>query len=159
HAALGYGTIPGWFYVEPPADASAVLLDVLVVLDQAFFMGAFFLISALFVPGSYDRKGAGRFLTDRLLRLGVPLVFWLLVLRPLVTVDRFARERAAAAQQGVDLPYWQFSLHSINPGPMWFVGVLLVFSALYVLWRQRSGDGPHAAGSVPVAERAPGAGV
>jgi peptidoglycan/LPS O-acetylase OafA/YrhL len=158
HAALGYGTIPGWFYVEPPADASAVLLDVLVLLDQAFFMGAFFLISALFVPGSYDRKGAGRFLSDRLLRLGVPLVFWLLVLRPLVTVDRFVQERDAAARHGVDLPYWQFSLQSINPGPMWFVGVLLVFSALYVLWRRRSDDGRHAA-PVPAAERAPGAGA
>jgi glucans biosynthesis protein C len=57
HAALGYSNIPGWYYVEPPTDSSATLLDVLLLLNQAFFMGAFFLISALFVPGSYDRKG------------------------------------------------------------------------------------------------------
>jgi glucans biosynthesis protein C len=159
HAALGYGNIPGWFYVEPPTDASAMLLDVIVLLDQAFFMGAFFLISALFVPSSYDRKGAARFLTERLLRLGVPLVFWLLALRPAVTIGRYAQERDVAAQQGADLPYWQFYLQSFNPGPMWFVGVLLVFSTLYALWRRRFGDGRPAAGSAPAAERAPGAGA
>ena len=29
-------------------------------VNQAYFMGLFLLISAYFVPGSYDRKGAGR---------------------------------------------------------------------------------------------------
>jgi glucans biosynthesis protein C len=156
HAAIGYSNIPGWYYVEPPADSSATLLDVLLVLNQAFFMGAFFLISALFVPGSYDRKGARRFLSERLLRLGVPLLLWLLVLRPLVTVGRYAEARDAA-QHGTELPYWQFYLLSFNPGPMWFVEVLFVFSALYVLWRRLAGESRHTSGSAPATGRAPGA--
>jgi peptidoglycan/LPS O-acetylase OafA/YrhL len=152
HAALGYSNIPGWFYVEPPTDSSATLLDVLILLDQAFFMGVFFLISALFVPASYDRKGAGRFLAERLLRLGVPLLLWLLVIRPLVTVGDYIAARDAAVQQGTELPYWQYSVLSFSPGPMWFVEVLLVFSALYVLWRRLAG-----AGTAPAPGRAPGA--
>jgi glucans biosynthesis protein C len=157
HAAIGYSNIPGWYYVEPPTDSSATLLDVLLLLNQAFFMGAFFLISALFVPGSYDRKGAPRFLRERLLRLGVPLLLWLLVLRPLVTVGRYAEARDAAAQHGTELPYWQFSLQSFNPGPMWFVEVLFVFSALYVLWRRLADESRDASGSAPFMGRAPGA--
>jgi fucose 4-O-acetylase-like acetyltransferase len=157
HAAIGYSNIPGWYYVEPPTDSSATLLDVLLLLNQAFFMGAFFLISALFVPGSYDRKGAPRFLRERLLRLGVPLLLWLLVLRPLVTVGRYAEARDAAAQHGTDLPYWQLYLQSFNPGPMWFVEVLFVFSALYVLWRRLDGESRHVSGSAPAMGRAPGA--
>ncbi|TWF75301.1 fucose 4-O-acetylase-like acetyltransferase [Pseudonocardia hierapolitana] len=157
HAALGYSNIPGWFYVEPPTDSSATLLDVLILLNQAFFMGAFFLISALFVPGSYDRKGAGRFLTERLLRLGVPLLLWLLVLHPLATVGDYIEARDAAIRQGTELSYWQYYVHSFSPGPMWFVEVLLVFSALYVLRRRLAGEGRHAPGTARTAGRAPGA--
>ncbi|WP_433559529.1 acyltransferase family protein [Pseudonocardia xinjiangensis] len=155
HAALGYSNVPGWYYVEPSTDSSATLLDVLLVLNQAFFMGAFFLISALFVPGSYDRKGPRRFVGERLLRLGVPLVLWLLVLRPLATIGRYIEARDAAAQHGTDLPYWQFYLLSFNPGPMWFVGVLLVFSALYVAWRRLADEGRDESG--PATGQAPGA--
>lgn len=153
HSAIGYSNVPGWYYTKAPTDSSATLLDVLLVVDQAFFMGAFFLISAFFVPGSYDRKGAGRFLADRLVRLGVPLVLWLLVLLPLATAGRYVEARDAAVQQGAELPYWQFYLHSFDPGPMWFVEVLLVFSALYVLWRRLAG----APGPALSTGRAPGA--
>jgi peptidoglycan/LPS O-acetylase OafA/YrhL len=157
HAAITYSTIPLWYYKEPATDASATLLDVLLVLNQAFFMGAFFLISALFVPGSYDRKGAGRFLGERLLRLGVPLLLWLLVLRPMATVGRYTAASDAAAHQGTELPYWQYYLLSFTPGPMWFVEVLLVFSALYVLWRRLAVEDRRAPESTPATGRAPGA--
>jgi hypothetical protein len=46
-------------------------------------MGLFLLIAAYFIPGSYDRKGAKRFLKDRLIRLGIPLVVYSWILRPL----------------------------------------------------------------------------
>jgi glucan biosynthesis protein C len=153
HAAITYSNVPLWYYTEPATDPSGTLLDLLLVLNQSFFMGAFFLISALFAPGSYDRKGAKRFLAERLLRLGVPLLAWLLVLRPLVTIGRYTAARDAA---GGDLPYWQYYLSSYAPGPMWFVEVLLVFSALYALWRLVV-DGRGRPGPAPVAGRTPGA--
>jgi len=34
-----------WHYLKPPTDPSGVFLDVIPVLNQSFFMGAFFLIS------------------------------------------------------------------------------------------------------------------
>ncbi|MEV0618908.1 acyltransferase family protein [Nonomuraea sp. NPDC050404] len=152
HSVIAYSNVPSWYYIEPPADSSATILDLLLVFNQAFFMGAFFLISALFVPGSYDRKGAGPFLRERLLRLGVPLLLWLLLLRPLVTIGRYT-----AAAEGTELPYWQFYLQSFTPGPMWFVEVLFVFSALYVLWRLLPVNGRRTVVSPPATGRAPGA--
>ncbi|WP_327085284.1 acyltransferase family protein [Nonomuraea sp. NBC_01738] len=125
HVALTYGNIPMWFYTEPARDGSGVALDVLVMFNQAFFMGFFFLISGFFTPRSFDRKGGGSFLRDRLLRLGVPLLAFLLVLRPLVN-SRF---------YDGSMPYWKFYLGSWDPGPMWFAEVLLVFGVAYTVWR------------------------
>ncbi|MBB3732532.1 acyltransferase family protein [Nonomuraea dietziae] len=141
HVALTYGNIPVWYHVEPAQDPSGLALDVLVMFDQAFFMGLFFLLSGFFTPGSHDRKGARPFLRDRLVRLGIPLLVFLLLLRPLVTFGIY-RE--------TDLPYWQFYLASWDPGPMWFVEVLLVLVAGYALVR-RYGRAPR-----PVPQGAPG---
>ncbi|RKS08439.1 fucose 4-O-acetylase-like acetyltransferase [Nocardiopsis sp. Huas11] len=157
HSAIAYSNIPHWYYLETATDPSGTLLDVLLLLNQAFFMGAFFLIAGLFVPGSYDREGARPFLGKRLLRLGVPLLVWLLVLRPLVTVGAYTEAARAAARQGADLPYWEYYLATFTPGPMWFVEVLLVFSALYVLWRRIGFPDRRAPGSAPATGRAPSA--
>jgi acyltransferase-like protein len=75
---------------------------------------------------------------DRLLRLGIPLLAFLLLLRPILLAGLYPKIRALAAEQGADLPYWLFYLVTWDPGPMWFVEVLLLFSALYVLYRNYS---------------------
>lgn len=132
HCAVTYGNIPVWYYVEPAQDPTGRALDLLVILNQAFFMGMFFLISGLFVPGSADRKGGRRFMRDRLVRLGVPLLLFALLLRPLVTAGIY-REFAS------DVPYWLFYIVSWDPGPLWFVETLLVFCLAYVLIRRLRG--------------------
>jgi glucan biosynthesis protein C len=55
-------------------------MTLFVAINQAFFMGFFFTLSSYFRPGSLDRRGAGRYLTDRLKRLGIPMLFYALVL-------------------------------------------------------------------------------
>lgn len=129
HVAITYGNIPLWFYVEPAKDPSGGLLDILVMFNQAFFMGFFFLISGFFTPGSHDRKGGRAFVRDRLVRLGIPLLVFLVVLRPLSNFTGFL---------GVDgLSYWQYYFLSWDPGPMWFAEVLIVFALAYAVWRGR----------------------
>ncbi|GGS92294.1 acyltransferase [Nonomuraea spiralis] len=137
HVAVTYGNIPMWYYTEPAQDPSGAVLDILVVFNQAFFMGFFFLISGFFTPGSHDRKGGRAFVRDRLVRLGVPLLVFLLVLRPLVTLGDHG------------IPYWKFYLASWDPGPMWFVEVLIVFALLYAWWRRLGrSDGQGAGGAL-----------
>ncbi len=101
-------------------------------------MGLFLLISAYFVPGSYDRKGAGRFLKDRLIRLGIPLAVFSWVLHPLFVYG------GLVLAFDLRMSFWRFIATEyfttygqpvIGAGPLWFVEVLLIFSLVYVLWR------------------------
>jgi len=50
--------------------------------NTAYFMALLFFISGLFVPGSYSRKGATKFLLGRTLRLMVPCVICSLLITP-----------------------------------------------------------------------------
>lgn len=128
HCAVTYGNIPIWFFHEPPHDPSATVLDLFVVVNQSYFMGTFFLISGYFVPGTIDRKGPGAFARDRLLRLGVPLLAFTFLLRPVAGFwSWYSSENRP--------PYARHYLTTIDPGPTWFLEVLLLFSLLYAGYR------------------------
>lgn len=128
HAALTYSTIRIWPYSESRTDGTATLLDVLVIYNQTFFMGMFFLISGYFTPGSYDAKGGARFMRDRFVRLGIPLVVFVVVLRPIFTLWVYWKDYSY-------LDYRTFYVYSVDTGPMWFVLVLLVFNVVYYMVR------------------------
>jgi len=135
HLSIGYGAPGDWYYNEEGqlGTVSSIIMTLFVVLNQAFFMGFFFMLSSYFSPGSLDRKGAKLFLIDRLKRLGIPMLFYALVLNPLL-------EYVLAVFNGFKGSFWQalregyFS--SIGVGPTWFVEALLLFAILYVLWRR-----------------------
>ena len=144
HAAITYGSIGGWFYheVDPSGSASSFLLTAFCVTSQAYFMGLFFLLAGYFTPGSLDRKGPGKFIADRALRLGLPLLAFGLVLGPLTL------SMVGAAEGRGFLPTWSALLRDrdfVN-GPLWFTQALLIFSLAYCGWRAltRSAIGPRA---------------
>jgi len=139
HLAIGYGAPGNNIYVEEGeiSMVSTILLTLFVAINQAFFMGFFFMISSYFTPGSYDRKGAGAFVLDRLKRLGIPLLFYIVVIDPLLTFV-LARFYGYAGSLGQFLRlHLQNTLDykSLGVGPLWFVAALLIFSLVYVLWR------------------------
>lgn len=132
HLAFTYGSsINLWYYHDTTNALTAGLVTSLIGIGQAFCLGLFFLISAYFTPGAYDRKGAGPFLRDRLLRLGLPLLIYDSLINPFVVY-------IAAGFPG---SYWQFytsyllSLRGIGQGPVWFIEALLFFVIFYALWR------------------------
>lgn len=129
HCALTYGALPIWYWTEPSESLSGLALMVFVIANQLWFMGSFFLLSGLFVPGSVDRKGPGAFARDRIVRLGVPLVAFWLVARPVLSLPGWPERRAA----GESFLHFWFSVG--DPGPMWFVEVLLVLSLAYAAFR------------------------
>jgi hypothetical protein len=71
-----YGAIGSWFWHErtPENSLSSLLLTYFCTFNQAWFMGLFFLLVRTYVPASLARKGAFKFLLDRSLRLGIPLL-------------------------------------------------------------------------------------
>lgn len=98
-----------------------------------FLIALLFLVAGLLTPGSHDRKGGRRFVEDRLLRLGVPFVVYVFLVQPtLVYVVVHPLGDASGSS-------WQEYLgaeRQIDTGPLWFVGVLLVFSLAYAAWRR-----------------------
>ncbi len=86
HLAITYGSPLGiWYYQEGQVSMpSAVVYILFQAITQAFFMGLLFLISGYFTPSSYDRKGSKQYLKERLTRLGIPLLIFLIVVEPIV---------------------------------------------------------------------------
>ena len=141
HLAFTYGSsINLWYYHDTTDAFTTGLVTSLIGIGQAFCMGLFFLISAYFTPGAYDRKGGGQFLRDRSLRLGLPLLIYGSLINPFVVY-------IAAGFPG---SYWQFytsyllSLRGIGQGPGWFIEALLFFVVFYALWRVCSTWWSHA---------------
>jgi len=135
HLAITYGAIGSWSYRErPTTDLAEALLSMFVILNQLYFMGLFFLISGFFVPGGIDRKGGLRYLKDRLVRLGIPLAVFGLLLSPYIEYIKGITEGYyAGSLGGFYLAYWQRM--DFAPGPLWFVEVLLAFTIVYLLGR------------------------
>jgi hypothetical protein len=135
HLMIIYAGSGSWgLYEEGRQDTiTSVIGTWFCASNQSYFMGFFLLISAYFVPGSYDRKGAGRFLKDRLIRLGIPLAVYSWIIDPL------CRYLIPRLTQGQRLPWWSYLPGKfdavIGAGPLWFVETLLIFSLVYVLWR------------------------
>jgi glucans biosynthesis protein C len=136
HLMITYTGTGSWYYQEGRQDILAAALGTwFQATNQAYFMGLFLLISAYFVPGSYDRKGPRLFLKDRLIRLGIPLALYSWVLRPvLVYLDPIQGPRGSLPPLDFLGRYFQ-SNAIIGSGPLWFIETLLIFSLVYVLWR------------------------
>src|SRR6516165_2648518 len=100
HTAITYGAIGGWYYkeIEPSAAPGSLLLILFCTINQAWFMGLFFLLSGYFTPPAYDRHGASGFIRERVMRLGLPLLVYFLLLHPLtVALAQTAKGRSFVA--------------------------------------------------------------
>ncbi|MCC2961489.1 acyltransferase [Massilia sp. IC2-278] len=139
HAAIMFGAPGGWYLTYPAHGVAEKLpFAMFVSVNQAFFMGFFFLLSGYFTALSYERKGAARFARDRLLRLGIPLLVYGFVLGPLTVALADMREGEPF------LSNWTAMMAALRfeIGPLWFAWALLLFSAAYLLWRRlRGGTG------------------
>lgn len=144
HIMIIYAGSGDWIYNEGRQDlVTQVAGSIFCAVNQAYFMGLFMLISGYFVPGAFDRKGAGRFWKDRLLRLGIPLVVYSWLVNPVFVYWYLA------ATQGARLPWWDFYTgqyfrmgYWIGSGPLWFVEALLIFTLVYSMWRWISRSRP-----------------
>jgi peptidoglycan/LPS O-acetylase OafA/YrhL len=135
HVALVYGAGAPFYYVEPPFNDPLAFLVLLVfaLFNQAWFMGALFLIAGYFTPGSFNRKGSGSFLKGRLVRLGIPLILFIFVLGPISSIGYW---QMPASLTGITNPLtWQAYPFLLGMGPMWFVALLLIFDFGYAAWR------------------------
>jgi glucans biosynthesis protein C len=103
-------------------------LDLFCAFQYIHLMQLMFFLSGLFVWRSLARKGGRKFLSDRLLRLGVPFLIGLYLLMPLAywpvyRVTAVDPGWSAYWSQWMALPFWPC-------GPMWFLWFLLALNLI-----------------------------
>jgi peptidoglycan/LPS O-acetylase OafA/YrhL len=137
HAAVTYSHLGGWYFMEDPKPGTAVMsvFATYQIFLQAFFMGLLFLLAGYFAPPALDRKGAAAFVRDRAIRLGVPSLFYMLVVQPFTVywlLQRFAQPTWPSLAHAY-WPYLRSGRFLGGSGPMWFAVALLGFSVVYAL--------------------------
>ncbi|MFK7692344.1 acyltransferase [Paenibacillus sp. HJGM_3] len=138
HTAITYGGAGSWFYYEHQDNVVVnTLLTMFTAVNQSFFMGLFFFISGFVTPASYDRHGAANFLKGRLVRFGIPLLFYMLVIAPLLQYVSSGHEGSLGQfiqEEIVSNPLR--GVMGFEVGPLWYLEALLLFVAGYALVRR-----------------------
>jgi peptidoglycan/LPS O-acetylase OafA/YrhL len=100
-------------------------------------MGILFFLAAFFAARSLARRGTGAFLRERLFRLGIPLLVYMLVIEPFIGYCLMdygsVRERLGAGSAYLD--YLGSFRWLGSTGPLWFAQVLLDFCFIYGIFR------------------------
>ena len=139
HAAVTYSHLGSWYFMEntPVSKPEVFVFGTYQAWLQSFFMGFLFFIAGYFVPKAYDTKGAGKFLRDRAVRLGLPLLVFVFILQPVSVWCIYLFDRP-----GLDISFGQLYSNYLRSGrwiggtgPLWFCEALLLFCVGYTLCR------------------------
>lgn len=138
HAALAYCTFGHIDRVNYTLSTAPIVdpqqwvgFDLLVRLNDSFFMPLLFLLSGVFVRDGLIRHGPAAFLGARVRRLGLPFAIAVLTIAPLAYYPSFLQAGGAP-----DFGQFWVKTVTIGPwpsGPPWFIGVLLVFNVAAAL--------------------------
>lgn len=144
HAGQAYGPGGWWYFLD---DESINWLGRFFSVNAAFFMSLFFFLSAYFLPQSIARKGPARFLKERLIRIGIPIILGFLVMIPVLMYFYYINFRGyepisfftyysniffglgdqPADWTGPSWPDMQF-------GHLWFLQHLLVYAVVFSIF-------------------------
>lgn len=135
HAVAGYTDFEFWPYSEmKEVELSVVTQAVVIWLVGPLVLvliPLLFLVAGLLTPRSLDRHGPRAYASGRLRRLGIPFAAYVVVVQPLVMYPVHPPGRSPGS-------YWDEFVgagdRTLDTGPLWFVGTLLVFSLGYAAW-------------------------
>src|SRR5215210_5575094 len=120
HAAITYGLDGSW-YLESYDELSDGVVDVVTAsfgVGWLFGLGLFFLIAGRLAAPSLERKGPRLFAKDRLIRLGIPLAAYTVLVSPFLEYVAYRENEhgSEALWPFVREQVWDFA-----PGPTWFL--------------------------------------
>jgi glucans biosynthesis protein C len=138
HTSLGYGGIGSWYFISSCFTSRPELLLAFNAVNQSFFMGLFFWISGRMSAQMLGRWSPSKFIQKKMLRLGLPTLFYTLLVYPITGAIALPNWDVDAIVPGL-LAYWK-SIRGVR-GLVWFTAVLLLFDCLAasvaVLLRER----------------------
>ena len=142
HTVLAYATFAFLNPYDPTSTFSPIVdgarwvgFDHAVKINDTFLMPLLFFISGLFVWPILQTKAAGSFVRRRLVRLGIPLLVGVTVLIPVAYYPTILEiELVFGKGQSFREFYIDFAARGFGPpGPLWFVGLLLILDCLAAL--------------------------
>jgi len=102
--------------------------DIFCAWQDVYLMSLMFFLSALFTWPSLTRKGGGKFLADRFLRLGLPFVFAVAVVVPIAIYPAY---HVTSPDAGImEYARHYLALPFMPNGPVWFLWQLLALTML-----------------------------
>ncbi len=138
HACVTYSHVGDWYVMSDrePTLAAKIPFIVWQAHLQSFFMGLLFFVAGYFAHGSLTRRGPGAFVRERLFRLGMPALFYMLAIHPLIVrgINPWHADFPPV------LTYYGHYLASGrflgSSGPLWFAVALLIFCLGLAAWRK-----------------------
>ena len=130
HGSMCYmAYAPQWWYVVDRQ--SSVLYTVLVLIIDVPIMLVMFFLAGYFAYPSVVRRGAARFFRDKLLRIGLPWVFGVLVLAPPTAYMIYFSRRSPLSL----VEFWRtdFWGKAFQQSVYWYLGILLLLFAATAL--------------------------
>jgi surface polysaccharide O-acyltransferase-like enzyme len=142
HTATAYVVDIPWYYEEERVASGvwAIVIGLPALLGGAFGLGPLFFVAGMFSVRSLAHRGPAGFARARLVRLGLPLLVFAVLIQPLTDWVGNLRD-----ERGSFLYYLGITEVSV----MWFVAALLVCSLLYAGLRHLHPARP-VVGPVPV---------
>ncbi len=129
HTATAYVVDIAWYYDDERTTSGVWprILSPPVLIGALFALGPLFLLAGWFSARSLAHRGPGGFARSRLLRLGVPLLVFVLFINPLTDyVGNLRHEHLSLVSY----------LATTEASVMWFVAALLAFSLAYAALRR-----------------------
>ena len=111
-------------------------------LMHHFLWGFSSLSRDYFVSGSFDRHGSRKFIIDKLIRFGIPLIFAFLIMIPMLEYVKYLKYVNHITFKDFYFQQWfgyvpnEAGHHgSFNFAHLWFIEHLLIYSILYAIIR------------------------
>ena len=136
HACVTYSHVGGWYIKDPPEPGLEVKIPFLYWQGhmQAFFMGLLFFLAGVFAHGACARRGPAGFVRERLLRLGAPAAFYMLLIQPFIGLVLLRKPNDSPIGE-LYLRYLTSGRVLSGSGPLWFAIALLIFSLVLAMKR------------------------
>ncbi|MDR3690215.1 MAG: acyltransferase [Fimbriimonas sp.] len=141
HAGVTYSHVGSWYYNSPHEPSLMEKLPFALWQGhlQSFFMGLLFFIGGYFADRSLERKSPAGFLKERMIRLGLPTLFYMLVIHPFVVFVLLAPADHRPSMAWYLTEFIGKGRFIGSSGPMWFAFALLLFCIPFA-WLGKAGD-------------------
>jgi len=139
HCCVTYSYVGGWYLNDGPERGLAEKLPYVLweFHLQSFFMGILFFLAGIFADGAIRRRGPGSFMQERLVRLGLPALLYMVFIQPLIVFGLLSGSTSPGDPSWLTL----YTRYLTTPwilggsGPMWFALALFLFCAVLAAWR------------------------